>query len=394
MTYRRNVSAVITALGFAFLVGCGGSSSSSSTVPDPSLPDPNEDRFSQIQLDASSNTDYVYLNLDRGEVMDFSAAQASGSQDWHIAFRRFSVQLNGGASGSGDVAGALVGSQDDFYTEDGDPNVSVFTNATPNSELAVLLADYEEPGIWIKDKVVTLLTGPSALDGGWYIYNPAGGSMSANSANGWLLRSGEGNSYARMRATELTFNTRAGAGVESFTFEFDVQSSGSNTFNDTATFTGSLPAEGGELCFDFDANATTACVGAAWDLKIAFFGRDFYLRSNGGVSGSGNGAVFGSFPWSELSLWSNATQDPGGVSVAARYQSDTTSGVFDQHSWYAYNLLGMHRLWPNYRTYIVDTRQGDESSSRHLVQIVGYYDATGAGGFPILRWRTLENGEL
>ncbi|PKM22385.1 MAG: hypothetical protein CVV10_04605 [Gammaproteobacteria bacterium HGW-Gammaproteobacteria-14] len=347
-----------------------------------------------MQLDASSNTDYVYLNLERGEVIDLSAAQAAMSQEWHIAFRRFAVQLNGGASGSGEVAGALVGLQEDFYSEDGEPNASVFTNATPDSELAVLLADYENPDSWIKDKVVTLLTGPSAVDGGWYIYNPAGGTMSANSGNGWLLRSGEGNSYARMRATELTFNTRAGEGVESFTFEFDVQSPGSNAFNDTATFTGSLPAGGGELCFDFNANSLAACTGSSWDLKIAFWGRDFYLRSNGGVSGAGNGAVFGSFPWSELSLWSNATHDPNGVLVTARYQSDTTSGVFDQHSWYSYNLLGMHRLWPNYRTYMVDADQGDESSSRYLLQIIGYYDATGAGGFPVIRWRTLENGEI
>ena len=28
-------------------------------------------------------------------------------------------------------------------------------------------------------------------------------------------------------------------------------------FTDTAVFTGSLPSEGGDLCFDFDAEATT-----------------------------------------------------------------------------------------------------------------------------------------
>src|SRR5690606_20171053 len=136
------------------------------------------------------------------------------------------------------------------------------------------------PANWISDSIVTLLRGPSSVDGGWYLYNGGNGIMTANPDNGWLLRSGEGNSYARMRATDIYFRTRANVGVENFTFEFDVQVPGTEQFTTSATFTGTLPPEGGEACFDFDTDATVACTGTAWDLKIGFAGRDFYLRSN------------------------------------------------------------------------------------------------------------------
>ena len=124
-------------------------------------------------------------------------------------------------------------------------------------------------------------------------------------------------------------------------------------------------------------------------MKIAFFGRDFYLRSNGGVSGEGAGAVFGPFEWDELSAWTSATIEPSGSSVVARYQEDVTSGIFDESSWYAYNLTGAHRLWPNYAVYLIDTNQADDAAPQYALQITGYYDATGASGYPRLRWRRI-----
>ena len=376
----RYVLAVLAAS--ALLAGCGGASTTQDA-------EPQEQNYSERQLDASDNTDYVYINLDTNTELSLTAEQAASSTDWHVAFRRFSVQLNGGASGPGAVAGAIADAQTDFYDAGGDPLVSVFTNATPESELSAFEATLAAPGSWATDSVVTQLRGTSSTDGGWYLYNPMNGVMSANTENGWLIRSGEGNSYARMRAQELTFATRSGNGVESFEFAFDVQVPGTDQLTGSATFSGSIPPAGGEVCFDFDADANVACSGTLWDVKIAFFGRDFYLRSNGGVSGEGAGAVFGPFEWDELSAWTSATIEPSGSSVVARYQEDVTSGIFDESSWYAYNLTGAHRLWPNYAVYLIDTNQADDAAPQYALQITGYYDATGASGYPRLRWRRI-----
>ncbi|MEE4251579.1 MAG: HmuY family protein [Alcanivoracaceae bacterium] len=366
----------------ALLAGCGGASNNTDSGG-------NELEYSQRQIDASSSTDYVYLNLESNTELMLTAEQAASSDQWHVAVRRFSVQLNGGASGPGSVAGALADAQDEFYDGNDDPVVSVFTNASPDSELAAFTATMTEPENWVEDSVVTLLKGSSSTDGGWYAYNPMNGVITANSDNGWLIRAGEGNSYARMRAEEITFATRSGNGVESFQFSFDVQVPDTDQFTATATFSGSIPPAGGEVCFDFNADETVACAGSLWDLKIAFVGRDFYLRSNGGVSGDGAGGVFGPFDWSDLSTWTSATIEPDGSSVVARYQEDVTSGIFDQSSWYAYNLTGLHQLWPNYRVYLIDTDQNNDAAPKYALQITGYYDDTGAAGHPRLRWRRI-----
>ena len=242
----RYVLAVLAAS--ALLAGCGGASTTQDA-------EPQEQNYSERQLDASDNTDYVYINLDTNTELSLTAEQAASSTDWHVAFRRFSVQLNGGASGPGAVAGAIADAQTDFYDAGGDPLVSVFTNATPESELSAFEATLAAPGSWTTDSVVTQLRGTSSTDGGWYLYNPMNGVMSANTENGWLIRSGEGNSYARMRAQELTFATRSGNGVESFEFAFDVQAPGTDQLTGSATFSGSIPPAGGEVCFDFDADA-------------------------------------------------------------------------------------------------------------------------------------------
>lgn len=362
------------------LAACGGESASD--TDDESLQSPVA---RTTQVDASASDRYVYFNLTTGEQLALTDEQAASSGEWHVGFRRFAVKLNGGTSGPGAVAAALVNPQDDFYDDSDEPIASIFTNATPQSELTVLLDDYAEPGNWIFDAIT------SSFADGWYNYNPMSGVISANPDNGWLLRSAGGDSYARLRATEITFATRAGTGVESFTFEFDVQVQGTSQFTTTATFAGSIPPAGGEQCFDFDTDTTASCAGSDWDIKIGFAGRSFYLRSNSGVSGDGDGGVFGPFDWSELSAWQSATLDDSGTDITNRYLVDSSSGIFDESSWYAYNLTGMHRLWPNYRVYLVDTDRNDDSASRYLVQITGYYDATGASGHPRIRWRELSS---
>ncbi|AGA32302.1 hypothetical protein TVNIR_0601 [Thioalkalivibrio nitratireducens DSM 14787] len=341
-----------------------------------------------MQIDATSSAEYVHLNLHTGQAVEV-AAQSEVATEWHIAFRRFNVMLNGGTSGPGDVAGALVAAQDDFYDDNNTPITSRFTNATADSERPVLMAEIAEPGAddWIRDSVTTVLSGTSATDGGWYLYNPADGTMLPNPDRGWLLRSGEGNSYARMRMTELTFDTRSGRGVEHFRFEFDLQPAGVGQFTGQAAFEGLIPPGGGEVCFDFDADLIVACSGTDWDLKLGFLGRSFYLRSNGGVSGEGSGAAFGPFDWAQLATYTSATMDPGGTPLAGLYVPDSSSGVFSEHPWYAYNLAGQHRLWPNYRVYLVDTDRGDDAAPRYALQITGYYSDAGVSGHPRIRYR-------
>ena len=73
---------------------------------------------------------FTYFNLETGQVLALSDADAETSTDWHIAFKRTNIKLNGGVSGPGTVKAAIADAQDGFYNADGTPNTSVFTNTS------------------------------------------------------------------------------------------------------------------------------------------------------------------------------------------------------------------------------------------------------------------------
>ncbi|WP_313071334.1 HmuY family protein [Melaminivora sp.] len=181
---------------------------------------------------------WVYYDLASG-----STTTASGS--WHIAFNRYSVKLNGGVSGKGNVAGFLATTPEGFYGADGTPVVAKF-NAVANLEATLAdltgsLTGPRTPSAWIKDAVGSQLspaytgTYPGALNYGWYSYYPTEAAaavvglgqhqLKAHPDAAALVRSGEGNSYARMHLAGIQYApaTPAHSGAQTWTFEFEVQ---------------------------------------------------------------------------------------------------------------------------------------------------------------------------
>ena len=392
ISLRGHWLALVVLGGALALSACGGSSSGT-TPPGGGDDGGSDDRFTVRSYDATSYDNLVYVDLSTGDVVGENDA-------WHVALRRNFLHLNGGDSGPGNVAGALVGPQDHFYNGDGEPIASVFLNATPDSELGTLLEDYPAPGSrdWVTDALGSAFGGM----GDWYVYqavapecNAGAGLIRENPDNGWLVRSAEGDSYARVRATEIVFCTRDGAGVDTFTFAFDVQVPGTDSFSTEATFTGSLPAAGGEICFDFDSDATVACTDDSWDVMAGFVGMNFFLRSNSGDSGTGNGGVFGPHAWAEVATWQSATiDDASGDPIPGNlYVADSSSGIFLQQPWYEYGmpLDGSHNLYPNYRVYLIDSDRTDASAPQYQLQVIGYYNP--GSGHPRLRWREISTAE-
>lgn len=377
------LNARIPVIGLAALAlaACGGGSDNDIESSDESAP---SSQFSRQLLPAATET--VYLNLDTGQMVDQGG-------DWHIAANRLSLKLNSGESGSGSVGGALAVPQDDFYDGNDQPRASVFTNATVNSEEEHLLGMLDEPARWQEDAFVSAF-GDAGV---WSIYtndqaaaeNPGGpsaGDVTETPDVGYLVRSAEGNSYARMRVVDFYFPTRSGMGINDFTFEFDVQASGESAFSDTpVVFEPPADYDGGDACFDFDAATVVDCATSdVWDVQVGFSGRSWYLKSNSGVSGDGNGGASDPMGWAEL----NATESDPGVSQI--YSTDATGGVFADHTWYAYNLTNQHKIWPNFRTFLIKADVDDAESSVWALQVIGYYDENGDSGQPTLRWLPVE----
>ena len=165
------------------------------------------------------------------------------------------------------------------------------------------------------------------------------------------------------------------------------------SFSETATWQVTNLAPEAATCYDFDAKAESSCAEDKWDIKFDNQARSVKLWSNSGDSGAGLGGVFGLIDWSDLSRYSNATQDPDTKrDITMHYNEDRSGGIFDAQPWFEYNLKGNHQLYPNNRVYLVTT---DNSSAMtdssvqqpiYAMQITNYYNETGASGHPTLRW--------
>ncbi len=194
----------------------------------------------EATVDASASGAWVYFDLVTG-------TESSENGTWHIAFSRYNIKLNGGDSGNGKVAGFVGRTPAGFYDPSGALVPSRFTSATPVETLADLTAaDMAVPataGGWIRDSFDSALnadyrgTYPDALDYGWYTYFPTPAAaaaagvnppvahiLRANPEGAALLKSGEGNSYARFHLTDIRYADPAqSSSRQTWTIDFDVQ---------------------------------------------------------------------------------------------------------------------------------------------------------------------------
>ncbi|MCZ2104357.1 MAG: HmuY family protein [Burkholderiales bacterium] len=178
----------------------------------------------------------------------------------------------------------------------------------------------------------------------------------------------------------------------------------SNQFTKKATWTFTLPAAEGSLCYDFDAAAEVEdCAGSAWDVKVTSGGRSATLWTNSGVSGSGKGGAFGGpfdRSWTTLATWKDATIDPvDGAMPDAVYFKDSSKSAFTgtnaiASAAFEYDLKDDHQLYPNYRVFLITTDSGSvdpvgtPAAPVYALQVIGYYGGAGgtASGHPTLRW--------
>lgn len=364
------------------LAACSDSDSGSTAPVEPS------GETQSITLDASAGgfgadptspaNKAAYFNLVRGEVVELSDAQAQVSTDWHVAFKRTNTFFNGGVAGPGNVTSATLATQDDFYN--GDEAVDErFFNATPESELEVFTGAVVGEQSFAADTPKPTITSDGG-DASWWSYNSTTHTLAAAPDNWSVIRGADGQSYAKMHVTAIDTAAR------SVTVELFVQGAGSSAFSATpTTWTADLDdAAGGAACFDIDTAAEMDCDSQAdlWDLRteISASGRAWTLWTNGGAYGDGrSGAAMSGLDAATVAGYASAAEVPG-------FFADAMSNAVKDNAWYAYNLSGNHKLWPNYRVYAVDTGDGI-----YKIQLTSYYDpAAGTSGHITLRYAEAE----
>ena len=384
MLINKRVSiGLFSLISIVLLTACGGSGNNTDTTE----PGADDDGLTRKIIDATAGgfgtpaTDpankYTYFNFDTGEVVDISDADSETSNAWHIAFKRTSFKLNSGVSGGGSTTGGVADAQENFYNTDNTANASVFLNATADGELNAIYDVTDASGVTFKaDENLPYIAGDGSTES-WWLYNPMNHSVSAN-ADAWnILRGADGNSFAKVHVTDIVQLSR------DITVELFIQDSTASAFSLTpTTWTAAIGDAGGAKCYDFDTAAEVDCLAEAanWDmqLEVSADGRSWYMWTNGGIKGEGSsGASFGVISPAQADTYVSGAGVPG-------FFADAASSVFIDSSWYAYNLQGGHRLWPNYRVYIIDT-----GTTQYKLQITSYYDESGTSGMISLRYAVL-----
>ncbi len=134
--------------------------------------------LSDVIIDARDDEAWVYYDLESGQEVEPSNPEDSPT--WDLAFQRFNIAVNGGTSGSGDVAVALVDGQ--------------------------ALEDVGEPPAdgYVTDNVVDapedMETTPGYAFDEWYDYNPSNHVLTPRERV-YVVRTVEGN-YFKLQLTD------------------------------------------------------------------------------------------------------------------------------------------------------------------------------------------------
>ncbi|HBA34951.1 MAG TPA: hypothetical protein DCZ12_12535, partial [Gammaproteobacteria bacterium] len=124
---------------------------------------------------------------------------------------------------------------------------------------------------------------------------------------------------------------------------------------------------------------------AGWDVmvEVSTSGYEWNMWTNGGIRGSGQeGGSYGTIQSTDFNY--TGVGDGQGLFPERYLEADAPTGVFIENSWYAYNLAGNHKLWPNYRVFAVGT-----GSAIYKLQFLSYYDETGESGNLTIRFEAL-----
>jgi hypothetical protein len=331
------------------LSGCGGSGSSGGSSTNDNIIE-----TSSVNMMSDYSTPY-YANLSTGEnVTDDS---------WHFSYLKgVGFKTNREA----EVSVCIAKTYSALYS-DSSPVQAEFEALTASNTLAdfesVSLSDCEAND-YITDTVESQFKD-------WYTYDSETHVVTVNvdSSNGWIVRTADGNSYARLTATAYS------GGVT-----FDVENWNGSAFT-TAVSTGNLDYSSGTVFYNIEDNTNSTTEFSGWDIKIEQDGYGHNIYVNGGESGDGEAGI----GYVLLNSAADVT-DPTDSSQIYKYYGDAATGAMSQPGDYgALEMIG-YQMWPTFAVYIF--KEGDKY---YKAQIVSNYGSDGAqeSGNHVIRYAEL-----
>lgn len=319
----------------------------------------------EVEVDASSTTQYAYFDLASGAVV--TVASPTTSTAWTLGFRRYEVRINGGVAGPGGVSGFNLANNAGATSQ----QVLAFTPANQKAAFdAVGEADIPADDAFVTE---TLVANPLA----WL--NFAGGAPAANTGAAWKLRRTTDGGYAVFHATGLTIggSTPETAVLATVTIEWRYQPAG-GVLGDAQSVT--INVGSGNTALDFSTGATAAPGGCGWDIQA---GADFSLSTNAACN-------VGTFPLDVSESFADLTTAGDALDYGAFLAGLTgpvpfSTALDDPAGPFLYNLAGDNRLSPTFNIYLVKV-----GAQVYKLQLIGYYSATGDGGHPTIRYARIK----
>ncbi|MBI5814795.1 MAG: HmuY family protein [Nitrospinae bacterium] len=281
---------------------------------------------------------FQYLNLATGEKLPVADMKSAYHENWHIAFKRSVICVNGGVAGPGGILGACVIHPPDVPREEflkltDDDFKSMFAEVTKIPEGLELLPEGIEPAIF-----------------DWRVLKDD--KWTANSVKGWKLRLADGASFAKMRVKNV-----AGDSV-TITIQCAFQPAKGAPLEPDRT---AQLAPGDH--FSFRQGKAVSSDEADWDIRHG--GGALFLNSS--VSGPGKAGAIGSNKYG--AQW-KTVENP---SDSIAYFMDEYGSIFRHPKWYRYNIDGKHNIHPNGAVYVLRAADGD-----YKVQVYDYFEHKGS----------------
>ncbi|MEK9502626.1 HmuY family protein [Gaopeijia maritima] len=312
-----------------------------------------------ISIDASSQTEFVYLSLD-GDGSVLTVADPASSTEWDLAIRRYSAKLNGGVAGPGSVRGANLANNAGATAE----QVLAFTPADGEAAFEAVTEADIAGATFRADGLIEDNGGP------WFRFDGQAGTLVANPGAAWKIATADGG-HGLFRVIELNMAGQAPLGA---TVEVRYQAPGGAL---GAASEVEIDFSQGPGFVDISAGALGAPGGCDWDFSVA---PSFSIDINTDCS-AGTFPLDATEDFTQLAAADDAPEYGPFLSTISGALPATIS---DASGLFWYGLEGNNRMWPTYNVFLVEV-----DGAVYKLQVTDYYSATGESGHPTLRFQRL-----
>ena len=326
----------------------------------------------ELEIDASSNTAFTYFSFASNGVVQVTNPTTSTA--WDMAFRRYTVRLNGGVAGAGSVTGFNLANNAAATNDE----VLAFTpeNQKPAFD-AVSAADIPSSGFTSE--------GLAPDYTGWF--RPTAAGLLPNPAAVWKLRRASGagaGAYAVIRVEAIVNDPSLSPtdGMRGITFGYRLQTTPGTlgAAQSVAVDLSTLTEAGVNLASG--AVVTPTAGDCSWDVKVT---RAYTFEINAGCQA-------GTFPFDASETFdavTGADDAPEYGAFVALVSGPIPNSITSHSGVFLYSLAGDNRLSPTFNIFLVKV-----GTSVYKLQVVSYYSTTGTtvgeAGHPTIRYEKIQ----